>query len=99
MLGLLISVALGTALALVFSAANVFMRDVGNAVSVLTNFVRFGVPMMYPFSYVEEALSPFWVQVYLANPITDAVLLMQRCFWTGTTEHPRRRSWCTCRTT
>lgn len=88
-LGLLISMLLGTALALVFSAANVFMRDVGNAVSVLTNFVRFGVPMMYPFSYVEEALSPFWVNVYLANPITDAVLLMQRCFWIGTTEDPK----------
>ncbi len=87
-LSLLISVALGTALALIFSAANVFLRDVGNAVSVLTNFVRFGVPMMYPFSYVEEALSPFWIQVYLANPITQAVLLMQRCFWVGTTEDP-----------
>lgn len=87
-LGLVISMVLGTSLALVFSAANVFLRDVGNAVSVLTNFVRFGVPMMYPFSYVEEALSPFWVNVYLANPITDAVLLMQRCFWIGTTTHP-----------
>jgi ABC-2 type transport system permease protein len=88
LLGLLISMVLGTALALMFSAANVFMRDVGNAVNVLTNFVRFGVPMMYPYSDVERALSPFWVEVYLANPITSAVLLMQRCFWVGTTEHP-----------
>ncbi len=88
LLGLIISMILGTALALIFSAANVFMRDVGNAVSVLTNFVRFGVPMMYPFSYVALSLPPVWVEIYLANPIAIAVLLMQRCFWIGTTAHP-----------
>ena len=52
--GLLISMVLGTALALVFSAANVFLRDVSNAVSVLSNFVRFGVPMMYPYVLVAQ---------------------------------------------
>lgn len=88
-LGLLVCAVLGTGLALIFSAANVFMRDIGNAVNVLTNFVRFGVPMMYPFSLVaESSLSNFWVEVYLANPITQAVLLMQRCFWVGTTSDP-----------
>ncbi len=90
-LGLLICAVLGTGLALIFSAANVFMRDIGNAVNVLTNFVRFGVPMMYPFSLVADSgLSNFWVEVYLANPITQAVLLMQRCFWVGTTDNPAR---------
>jgi ABC-2 type transport system permease protein len=87
-LGLLVCMVLGTALALIFSVANVFLRDIGNAVNVLTNFVRFGVPMMYPFSDVESALSPGWVEVYLANPVTQAVLLMQRAFWVGTTSDP-----------
>lgn len=88
-LGLVISMLLGTSLALIFSAANVFMRDIGNAVNVLTNFVRFGVPMMYPFSRVEDSgLGEGWVEVYLANPVTEAVLLMQRCFWVGTTTDP-----------
>ena len=45
---------LGTALALLFSAANVFFRDFSSAVSILTNFVRFGVPMIYPYSLVDE---------------------------------------------
>jgi ABC-2 type transport system permease protein len=88
-LGLVISMALGTGLALMLSAANVFLRDTSNAVTVLTNFVRFGVPMMYPFSYVAESgIGDRWVEVYLANPVTEAVLLMQRCFWVETTSDP-----------
>ncbi|MSZ77247.1 MAG: ABC transporter, partial [Actinobacteria bacterium] len=51
-LGLLIIGTLGTAMALLFSAANVFFRDVSNVAAILTNFVRFGVPMIYPYTYV-----------------------------------------------
>jgi len=79
---------LGTALALFFSAANVFLRDMNNAVNVLTNFVRFGVPMIYPFTRITENFSDTVVNVYLANPICQAVLLMQRAFWVGTTDDP-----------
>ena len=73
-LGLLISMTLGTALALMFSAANVFFRDVQNAVNVLTNFVRFGVPMMYPYTLVAERFHGH-TTLYLLNPIAEAVLL------------------------
>ena len=86
-LALLISMSLGTALALMFSAANVFMRDISNAVNVLTNFVRFGVPMMYPYTLVAQRFHGH-VQIYLANPITEAVLAWQRCWWVGSTDDP-----------
>ena len=86
--GLLISMVLGTALALVFSAANVFMRDVSNAVNVLSNFVRFGVPMMYPYVLVKAHLTH--TNIYLLNPIVEAVLDFQRAFWVGATSHPAR---------
>jgi ABC-2 type transport system permease protein len=86
-LALLIIMSLGTALALVFSAANVFLRDVSNAVNVLSNFVRFGVPMMYPYSLVAQRFRGH-TGIYLANPITEAVLDFQRCFWVGATTHP-----------
>jgi ABC-2 type transport system permease protein len=86
--GLLISMVLGTALALVFSAANVFMRDVSNAVNVLSNFVRFGVPMMYPYVLVKAHLTH--TNLYLLNPIVEAVLDFQRAFWVGATSHPAR---------
>jgi ABC-2 type transport system permease protein len=91
MLGFLLAIAiitlLGTALALMFSVANVFLRDVSSFVSILTNFVRFGVPMIYPYFLVEDRFGWF-AQFYLLNPIADAVLLVQQAFWVGTTGDP-----------
>ena len=87
-LGLLISMTLGTALALMFSAANVFMRDISNAVNVLGNFVRFGSPMMYPFTLVAQRFHHH-TAIYLLNPITEAVLAFQRCFWVYANKHPQ----------
>jgi ABC-2 type transport system permease protein len=86
-LALLIIMILGTALALLFSAANVFFRDWASVVHILTNFVRFGVPMIYPYSMVEDRFGAF-AEYYLYNPIAVAVLLFQRAFWVGTTPHP-----------
>lgn len=95
MLAFLLAVAmimvLGTAAALLFSVANVFLRDFGNIVNVMQLFVRFSVPMIYPFSMVEDRFD-FEVfgrpasDFYLLNPLAEAVLLMQRAFWVGT--HP-----------
>jgi ABC-2 type transport system permease protein len=83
-LSLVIIMIIGTALALLFSAANVFFRDFSQVVNILTNFVRFGVPMIYPYTLVAERFKGH-TDLYLANPLADAVLLMQRCFWVGTT--------------
>ena len=88
-IGLLIAMTLGTAMALFFSAANVFLRDVSNAVNVLSNFVRFGVPMMYPYVLVKARFHGH-TNLYLLNPITEAVLDLQRAFWVGATDHPAR---------
>jgi len=86
-LALLIIMILGTAMALLFSAANVFFRDWSSVVNILTNLVRFGVPMIYPYSIVDERFGEL-ARFYLLNPIADAVLLFQRAFWVGTTDHP-----------
>lgn len=77
----------GTAMALLFSAANVFFRDVSNVGQIMTNFVRFGVPMIYPYTMVEDRFGDF-AQYYLLNPVADAVLLFQQAFWVGTTDDP-----------
>jgi ABC-2 type transport system permease protein len=87
LLALGIIMVLGTALALLFSVANVFFRDFSSFVNILTNFVRFGVPMIYPYTLVAERFKGY-TDLYLANPIADAVLLMQRAFWVGTTSDP-----------
>ena len=82
--GLLVCMVLGTGFALMFSAANVFFRDVGSVVNILTTLTRFGVPMIYSYEMVNQrfgSLAPY----YLYNPIADAVLLFQRAFWTAST--------------
>jgi ABC-2 type transport system permease protein len=79
----------GTALALLFSAANVFFRDFANVVSTLTIFITWSVPMIYPYSKVDDRFGRF-AEFYLLNPIAEAVLLVQRCFWVGATSDPAR---------
>jgi len=87
LLGLLVAMLLGTAGALLFSAANVFFRDFGNVVSIMTMFIRFSVPMIYPFAIVNDRFGDA-AQYYLLNPLADCVLLVQRAFWVGTTDDP-----------
>lgn len=82
LLALAMIMALGTAVALVFSVANVFFRDFGNIVNVLQMLVRFGVPMIYPYSMVDQRFGRA-ADFYLLNPLADAVLLFQRAFWVG----------------
>jgi ABC-2 type transport system permease protein len=87
LLGLAIIAVLGTALALLFSAANVFFRDFSNIVNTLTVFVTFSVPMIYPYSFVPKRFGDA-AGLFLLNPVAEAVLLAQRCFWTGATSDP-----------
>jgi len=86
-LGILIIMVLGTALALLFSVANVYFRDFGSLVSILTNFVRFGVPMIFTYESIKDRFGDFLFLVEW-EPIADAVMLMQRAFWVGTTSDP-----------
>ena len=87
LLGFLIIMVYGTALALLFSAANVYFRDFSNIVQTLTTFVTFSVPMIYPYAIVDDRFGRF-ADLYLLNPIAEAVLLSQRCFWVNATPHP-----------
>lgn len=90
LLGFAIIAVLGLALALIFSVANVYFRDFGKVTQTLTQFTTFSVPMIYPFSMVEERFDklPWVADVYLLNPVAEAVLLVQRGFWIGTNSDP-----------
>ncbi len=81
---------LGLALALIFSVANVYFRDFGKVTQTLTQFTTFSVPMIYPYSMVAERFDkiPWVTDVYLLNPVAEAVLLTQRAFWIGTNSDP-----------
>jgi ABC-2 type transport system permease protein len=52
-------------------------------VQTVLQFMHFLVPMMYPFTLVWQAHAshPILYQIYVANPVTQAVLLLQRFFW------------------
>jgi ABC-2 type transport system permease protein len=94
LLGFVLVAALGLALGLLFSVGNVFMRDVGKIAQTLTMFVTFSVPMIYPYTLVEQRFGGITIfgqsgpELYLYNPMAEAVLLMQRGFWTGTNSNP-----------
>jgi ABC-2 type transport system permease protein len=83
-LGYAVIIVFSLALGLMLSVSQVFLRDTSQMVNVINNFIRFGVPMMYPYSLVASRFHGH-TDLYLANPIADAVLLVQRCFWVPTT--------------
>jgi ABC-2 type transport system permease protein len=88
LLGLAILVTFSMALALAFSALNVFFKDFQNIVQTITQFLHFLVPMMYAYSMLAELGKDHkWAyELYFANPVAEAVMLMQRLFWAPTLE-------------
>jgi ABC-2 type transport system permease protein len=85
LLGFVTIAVFGMALALIFSAANVFFRDFQNIVQTFTIFVTWSVPMIYPYDRIANLFGGSWAeQVYLANPIANSVILFQQLFWVPT---------------
>jgi len=79
--------------ALFFGALNVFYRDIQNLVDTISIFITWSVPMIYPLDRIyratERGAMPDWgVDLYLLNPLANAVLLFQRCWWTPAAENP-----------
>ncbi len=91
LLGLAILTTFSMAMALFFSALNVIYRDFQNIVQTIMQFIHFLVPMMYSYSVVHELgkAHPALYQLYMANPLAEAVLLMQKVFWAPTVSDPR----------
>jgi ABC-2 type transport system permease protein len=87
-LSIAIITVLGTALALLFAGMNVFFRDFQNIVATFTLFTHWIVPMIYPFERLATsglAGNSLFYAAYLSNPLTIAVLLLQRAVWIPTT--------------
>ena len=78
----LIVLVYGTALAILLSALNVYLRDVQYLVDVAMLMLFWLSPIVYSYQMVASAIGGTWLeQVYLANPITVAVLAFQRAVW------------------
>ncbi|UCR90341.1 ABC transporter permease [Mycetocola spongiae] len=72
-----------TALALLLSALNVYLRDVQYLVEVIIMVMMWASPILYSWKMVADKLvNHQWiVDIYTNNPITLAVLGFQRSFW------------------
>ncbi len=85
LLGFAILALFATGLALLFSSLNVWFRDFGQVVSLITIFTHWAVPMIYPYTRITRVMGgTVWEQLYLANPLAEAVILLQRAFWVPT---------------
>lgn len=82
-LALAVLVPLSTALAFLFSAVNVYLRDVAYLVEIMLMILMWASPIVYSYGFVHEALidMPALEQLYLANPMTLVVLGFQKAFW------------------
>ncbi|MBN9178523.1 MAG: ABC transporter permease [Microbacterium sp.] len=79
---LLLLVVYGTALALLCSAVNVYLRDTQYLVEVVTMLLFWASPVVYSWEMVKTLVpSPALLEVYTNNPLTLAVLGFQRAFW------------------
>lgn len=67
---------------LLLAALNVYLRDIKHLVEVLLLVLFWASPIVYSFTMVHDALAGNWVeQVYLANPVTIAVIGFQQGMW------------------
>ncbi|TAM71909.1 MAG: ABC transporter permease [Microbacteriaceae bacterium] len=79
-------VVFSTALGLVLSAINVYLRDTEHLVEIAIIILFWASPIVYSFSYVTRLLHGGWIeQLYLANPVTVAVIAMQKAVWAAGT--------------
>ena len=90
LLGFVIIMVYGTAFGLMFSCINVIFRDFQRIVQTFINIIPFTVPMMYPYYLIAdgERIPTQYHDLYVANPVAEAVMLIQRGFWTPTCDGP-----------
>lgn len=84
---LLLLIVYATAAALLFSAINVYLRDMQYLVEVGTMLLFWASPVVYSWQMVSSIItSPLLLDVYTNNPLTLAVLGFQKAFWMAAPE-------------
>ncbi len=86
LLALVVLLVFGTALGLVLSAVNVYLRDVQYLVEVSLLLWFWMTPIIYDWTKVHDKLVVshhlnFLYQIYMANPIANIALAFQRVLW------------------
>lgn len=85
--GLLVLLTWGLALALLLSAINVYLRDIGYLVEVMTLLLMWASPIVYSWEMVRGIVGQgLLLELYTNNPITLGVLAFQKAFWAAGAE-------------
>jgi ABC-2 type transport system permease protein len=88
-MGTMILVLFGTALALLLGAWNVYLRDIQYLVEIFILIFFWVSPIVYSWElFAKEVTSDALRELYLANPITLAVLGFQKAFWVSGDTQP-----------
>jgi len=80
---------LALALALAFSAVNVFARDAQHLVELLVMLMMYLAPIIYSWVFVRDIVmttfgNDLWFKVYMSNPFAALVTGFQDSLWPGT---------------
>ena len=79
---LLVLLIYGTALGLLLSAVNVYLRDIAYLLEVVLLVMLWASPILYSWSMAKNVLGEsIALQFYTNNPVTLSVLGFQRAFW------------------
>jgi ABC-2 type transport system permease protein len=79
----------GFGIGLLFSAVNVYDRDFSKVVMVITSIIPWTTPMIYAYHMVSTRFTGDYrwaLEVYLANPAAEAVMLSQQAMWIPTVD-------------
>lgn len=75
-------VVFATAIGILLSALNVYLRDIQHFVEIALIFLFWASPIVYSFTLVHRALNGSWLeQAYLLNPVTIAIIATQKAAW------------------
>lgn len=80
-LALAVLIVWATALAMLLSAVNVYLRDVQYLVEILIMILFWASPIVYAWNMVDEKVDGILQWLYLANPMTQVVMGFQKAFW------------------
>jgi ABC-2 type transport system permease protein len=82
LLALITGVILASALSILLSSINVYLRDTQHLIEVVLTAWFWACPIVYPYWTIEKKLGPQGLTwIYFLNPVTPLVLAFQRCLY------------------
>lgn len=82
--GFVVVLIYATAVGILLSALNVYLRDIQYLVEVILMLFMWGTPILYHWSFATEKMPSWLAEIYLNNPVTLAVISFQEAFWAPT---------------